>query len=126
MFGKIKEMLSLEKWIDNFEGYLEAKIDLVKFDIREGIIKLISKSLVHIVFILFGFAAFVLLNFGIAGLLNQYLESQYLGYLILSALYFAVSAVFFLFRNDKNFQIKIEAKIRESMTPKPDENEPNS
>lgn len=126
MFGKIKEMLSLEKWMDNFEGYLEAKIELVKYDIREGIIKFISKSLVHIVFIFFGFAAFVLLNFGFAGIINQYMESQFIGYMILSGFYFGISGIFFLFRNDKNFQDKIEAKIRESMKSKPEENEPNS
>lgn len=125
MFGKFKDMLSLEKWVGNFEGYIEARIELVKFDLREGTIKLISKSLVHLVFIFFGFSAFVLLNFGLAGLMNQYFQTQFLGYLILSGLYFLVSGVFFFFRNNENFQSKIETKIRESMTPKPDKNEPN-
>lgn len=124
MFGKIKEMLSLEKWIENFEGYLEARIELMKFDLRETLIRFSSKAIVSLAFIVFGLAALVLLNIGLAGLINQRFESQFIGYFILAFFYFAVALIFYLLRNNKGFINKIETNIREAIQKEETDHDP--
>lgn len=126
MFGKIKEMLSLEKWIENFEGYMDARIELIKFDIREAAIKWLSKSIMVIGMIFFGFSALVLLNFGIAGVINQMWQSQFLGFFVLSGFYFVIALIFYFLRNNSKWIQKLETDIRASMQKDPAENEPNS
>lgn len=126
MFGKIKEMLSLEKWIENFEGYMDARIELIKFDIREAAIKWLSKSIMVIGMIFFGFSALVLLNFGIAGVINQIWDSQFLGFFVLSGFYFVIALIFYFLRNNSKWIQKLETDIRASMQKDTAENEPNT
>ena len=117
-------MFSLEKWIENFEGYLEAKIELMKFDMKEYMVKLISKSISIFGLIFFGLTGFVLLNFGMAGAINHLLDSAFYGYLILALFYFFIAFLFFLIRKNKSLQQKIELGIRESLDHStPNENE---
>lgn len=125
MFGKIKDMFSLEKWVENFEGYLDSRIELLKFDIKEGAIRFSSKVVIYLAFVLFALATFALLNLGLAALLNHLMDSSFWGFFILAAFYFVIALIFFFLRNSSQVQGRIELKIRESSTKNSTENEPN-
>jgi len=126
MFGKIKNMFSLDKWIENFEGYLEAKIDLIKFDIKEQLVKVLTLGVSFAGIIFFGLTCFVLLNFGVAGLINAYMESRFWGYFILAGFYLLVSLVFYIALKNKSWHAGIETAIRTAIDqPNSETHEPN-
>jgi hypothetical protein len=94
MFGKIKDMFSLDRWIENFEGFLEAKIDLVKYDIKELLVNVLTKSIFFLGMAVFGLAGLVCLNFGLAYLLNYFIGNDFAGFFILTGIYFLITLNF--------------------------------
>jgi hypothetical protein len=115
MFGKIKDMFSLDRWIENFEGFLEAKIDLVKYDIKELLVNVLTKSIFFLGMAVFGLAGLVCFNFGLAYLLNYFIGNDFAGFFILTGIYFLITLVFYLNRDNKSIRQKIELSIRNSM-----------
>ena len=126
MFDKIKGMLSLERWIENFEGYLDARIELVKYDLREWMVGVLTKSIFLVGMLIFGMAALFCLNFGLAYLIGFWLGAVYAGFLILAAFYGLITLWFFLKKDDEKLNARMEARIREAMQqPKAEESTTN-
>ena len=115
MFGKIKDVLSLDKLIENFEGYLDARIELVKYDLKELMVSILTRSLIFLAMAVFGLAGLLCLNFALANLLNYLFENQFVGYFILSGIYFLITLVFYLNRENQSLKDKIELSLRQSM-----------
>jgi hypothetical protein len=115
MFGKIKDVLSLDKLIENFEGYLDARIELVKYDLKELMVSILTRSLIFLAMAVFGLAGLLCLNFALANLLNYLFENQFAGYFILSGIYFLITLVFYLNRENQSLKDKIELSLRQSM-----------
>jgi len=115
MFGKIKDMFSIDRWIENFEGFLEAKIDLVKYDVKELLVKVLTKSIFFLGMAVFGLAGLFCLNIGLANLINHYLGNEFGGFFILTGIYFLITLVFYLNRDNQSIKEKIELSIRSSM-----------
>lgn len=126
MFGKIKEALSLERWIENFEGYLDARIELAKYDIREALVGLLVKAVFIAGMAFFGLLALVCLNFGLAFWLNTLLESSFAGFLLLGAFYLLLTLVIYLGKESPAMQEKAEAAFRNALDqPKKEEQKEN-
>jgi len=115
MFGKIKEALSLERWIENFEGYLDARIELAKYDIREAMVRLLVKAIFVAGMAFFGFLALVCLNFGLAYWLNALLESSFAGFLLLGGFYALLTLIIYLGKKSPAIQEKAEAAFRRAL-----------
>jgi len=115
MFGKIKDVLSLDKLIENFEGYLDARIELVKYDLKELMVSILTRSLIFLAMAVFGLAGLLCLNFALANLLNYLFENQFAGYFILSGIYFLITLVLYLNRENQSLKDKIELSLRQSM-----------
>ena len=115
MFGKIKEALSLERWIENFEGYLDARIELAKFDIREALVGIMAKAVFIAGMAFFGLLALVCLNFGLAYWLNTLLNSSFAGFLLLGAFYLLLTLVIYLGKENPAMQDKAEAAFRKAL-----------
>lgn len=115
MFDKLKNMLSLDQWIKNFEGYLDARIELVKFDVKEALVHALSKGIFFIAIAIFALAGLVCLNFGLAYLLNTVLESPYAGFLLLAGFYFLIASIFFWMRNHQPTNQRFERILREAL-----------
>lgn len=116
-------MLSLDQWIKNFEGYLDARIELVKFDVKEALIHSLSKGIFFVAMGIFGLAGLVCLNFGLAHLINTLLGNPYGGFLILAGFYFLLASVFFWMRNHEATNQRFEQILREALdqpAPEPD------
>lgn len=119
-------MLSLERWIENFEGYLDARIELVKYDLREWMVGVLTKSIFLVGMLIFGMAALFCLNFGLAYLIGFWLGAVYAGFLILAAFYGLITLWFFLKKDDEKLNARMEARIREAMQqPKAEESTTN-
>ena len=117
-------MFSIDRWIENFEGFLEAKLDLIKYDIKELFVSLLTKSIFYIGIGFFGLVGFIFLNFGLAYLLNHFLENEFAGFFILSIIYFLITLIFYLNRDNQSIKENIELSIRASMQQQ--KKEPNS
>jgi len=113
MFGKIKEAFSLERWVENFEGYLDARIELAKYDVKEALVGILAKSFFIIGFAFFTLLALVCLNFGIAYLLNEAFGNHYAGFLLLSGIYFLIGLIFIVGRKNKTMHENLDNKLRE-------------
>lgn len=115
MFGKIKEALSLERWIENFEGYLDARIELVKYDIREALVGILVKAVFIAGMAFFGLLALVCLNFGLAYWLNALLDSSFAGFLLLGAFYLLLTLIIYLGKRSPAVQEKTESAFRNAL-----------
>lgn len=113
MFGKIKEAFSLERWVENFEGYLDARIELAKYDVKEALVGILAKSFFIIGFAFFTLLALICLNFGIAYLLNAAFGNHYAGFMVLSGIYFLIGLIFILGRKNKTMHEKLDNSLRE-------------
>jgi hypothetical protein len=131
MFGKIKNMLSLDRWIENFEGYLDARIELAKYDIKEVLVEVLTKSLVVLVMAFLAISGLICLNFGLAYLISYFLGFPFAGFFVLGLFYALLTWAVYANRNNIKLKNKIEARLRDTLNqpkagsndnPKNDEN----
>jgi hypothetical protein len=111
MLNKIGEWLNVDKLIASFEGYFEARINLIKLEVKEAISELSVKLIFFGVLLIFITSALVCLNIGIALLLNALLASSYAGFFILSLFYFILSVVAYLLSKNENLNQRLKSAI---------------
>ena len=112
MFGKIREALSLEKWVENFEGYLDARIELAKYDAREAMVEILTKGIIGFSLAILGLIVLICLNFAIGYWLSSLLANTYGGFVILTGFYLLLFILLFLNRNNPGLLRDLEEKLR--------------
>lgn len=95
-------MIKIDKLIESITSYLKIRFDIMKIDLIEKI----SSSIAHVIasFILFFILLFVLAfaSLTIGSVLNTILESQYLGYAIITGFYIIIySIIYFIAKSGK-------------------------
>ncbi len=103
------KLFDLEKLIDTFTGFLETKIELIKLDAKEELSGLIAKALVLFMLMLLGLMAMIFLSFGLSTVLNAYLKSSYLGYIIVGVIYLSLCGLIYTQRTSLLERIRAEA-----------------
>lgn len=111
--GGLKEtvfkFLKLDDLIENASGYLEARVELAKLEIREDVARLLSKSIVYAAIMLFAFLFLIFFSIGLAQYLNTFFEAPFAGYLIIALIYGITFIVLLLFKN--NIHKKFEKRL---------------
>ena len=115
------KIFDFDRLIDTLTRYIETKLELFKIEIKEEISTLIAKGLVFM-----AMSTFVLIGliFGLGALatwLNEMLESEFAGYLIVFGLMIVLSAFIYLKRS--SLESKILDKLIEESSPDQEENE---
>jgi uncharacterized membrane protein YqjE len=105
------KFLKLDNLISNLTGYLESRVELMKLEIREDVARLLSKSIVYAVIILFAFLFLIFFSIGLAQYLNTFFEVSFAGYWIVASIYGITFFVFLLFR--KNIHKSFERHLTE-------------
>lgn len=95
MLGKITEKL---------EDYAENKVELVKLEMEEKISRIIVKAIQAVIFGITALMFLAFLTLGIAIVINNALNSTYLGYIIISGFYLLIFVSLFIFKNNKFFK----------------------
>ena len=99
---KLKEtifkFLRLDGVFNHLSGYVEARIELLKIEIREDVAKVIASAMIFAVVFFFGTMFMIFLSIGLAQFLNQYLNESYVGYWLVAVLYLAGFLLFLIFR----------------------------
>jgi hypothetical protein len=102
MVEKLKEtifkFLRLDGVFSHLSGYVEARIELLKIEIREDVAKVIASAMIFAVVFFFATMFMIFLSIGLAQFLNQYLNVSYVGYWIVAGLYLAGFLLFLIFR----------------------------
>ena len=91
------EWLHLDELIDNGKKYLDARVELVKLEVNELLTNVISTLI--LVFTILFFCSMMLAFFSIAlgAFLNEKLNSQYSGYLIMGGIFLLLLGGVFLY-----------------------------
>lgn len=102
----IFKFLRLDGVFNHLSGYVEARIELLKIEIREEVAKVVANAMIYAVVFFFATMFMVFLSVGLAHFLNQYFNESYLGYWIVAGLYLVGLLVFMIFRTPilKNFE----------------------
>jgi uncharacterized membrane protein len=93
------KFLRLDNLIDNLSGYVEARIDLLKIEIREDVAKVLAQGLVVGAVLLLALMFLLFFSIGLANYLNTFFTNIYAGYWIVAGVYGIPCLVFLLFKN---------------------------
>jgi uncharacterized membrane protein YqjE len=109
----ILKFLKLDNLVNNLTGYVEARINLMKVEIREDVAKTISRGMVMVALFFMGFLFLVFFSIGLAQFLNTFFEYGYAGYWIVAGIYGGFFLLLLLFK--KNISDYFEAQFAELM-----------
>lgn len=90
--------------ISNLMGYIDTRLDLIKLDIqlklKAGFVGILHAAMLGLT----AFMALIFLNVFLGLLLNDLLDSRYLGFGIITAIYVVLFLIFFFGLDKKTFQ----------------------
>ena len=119
---KLKEtifkFLRLDGLFNHLTGYVEARIELLKIEIREDIAKALAKALanamIYGVIFFFGCMFMAFFSVGLAHFLNRYFSQTYIGFTIVAGLYLVGFLIFMIFRKNilQNFEKHLTELIK--------------
>lgn len=115
---KLKEtifkFLRLDGIFNHLSGYMEARVELLKIEIREDVAKTLAKAMIFGVVFFFGFMFMIFFSIGLAHFLNKYFNESYTGYWIVAGLYLAGFFIFLSFRKSilRNFEKHLSDLIK--------------
>ena len=112
----ILKFLHLDSLVSNLTGYVEARIALMKVEIREDLAKAIARGMVLVALFFMGFLFQVFFSIGLAQFLNTFFEYNYAGYWIVAGIYAATFLLLLVFK--KNIYDYFEKYFSEIITRK--------
>ena len=112
--SSILKFLKLDSLVQNVTGFVEARIELMKIEVREDMSKAVARGLMFIVLFLMGFLFLIFFSVGLAHFLNQFLEHPYAGYWWVAGIYGTTFLVLLVFR--KSIFQYFQNQMKEMMT----------
>jgi uncharacterized membrane protein YqjE len=93
------KFFKLDGLVDSFVGFIEAKVELVKMEIREDLARGMAKALVYVSLGLLAFLFIILLSMGLAFYLGTlFRDNPHAGFFIVGGFYFLIFLLIALFR----------------------------
>jgi uncharacterized membrane protein YqjE len=97
--GKEDEiLLNFENLLNNLTGYIESKVELTKIEVKEAVGEIAAKAILFSVLFFISIFTLIFLSLTIATLLNQLLDSRYLGFAIITAILILKTVIMFSMR----------------------------
>jgi hypothetical protein len=106
----IAKFLKLDSLMENLTGYVETRIELTKYEVKEDLARILSKASVMIAILLTGMFFLLIFSLGVAIKLGQEV-GYFFGFAIVSLLYAIGAGI--LFYNRDVLGRKVELKIKE-------------
>ncbi len=94
----ILKFLKLDNFVNSLTGYVEARLELLKSEIREDIAKAIANAMVIVALFLMGFLFLIFFSVGLAHFINRYFEASFAGYWTVAGLYALIFLLLLVFR----------------------------
>jgi len=106
---KLLKLLKLDGLVNALTDYVETRIELFKYEVKEDVARLMAKIFLMMV-LAFSFALFiVLLSVGLAYYLGTFV-GMFGGFMIIAGFYLVISLILFIFRKE------INARLEEQLT----------
>jgi len=112
------KFFNLDGLINNATGYLEARIELVKLELKDDLARVISSIAVLAAIALLLFLFFLFISFTVAFVLADSL-GMYTAFAIVAGFYFLLTVVLLIFKD--SISNKIETGIKKSIKAKQNE-----
>jgi len=96
----IFKFLRLDTLVSSFSGYIEARLQLYKMEIREDVGKALSKALVYAAMGFFAFLFLIFFSIGLAHFINFFMIGSFAGYWIVAGIYAVGFLLVVIFRKD--------------------------
>ena len=111
----IFKFLRLDGVFSSLSGYVEARVELLKIEIKEDIAKVIASAMIFAVIFFFATMFLIFFSIGLAQFLNRYFNEMYVGYWIVAGLYLVGFLIFMIFRKTilKKFEIQLANIIKQ-------------
>jgi len=114
----ILKFLKLDSLLNHVTGYVEARIELVKMEVREDVARILARAIVAVSLIFTGFLFLLFLSIGLAQLIISYTHIPYMGYWSVAGLYGFALLLVYIFRKsiyerfEKQFMEVIKRKAK--------------
>lgn len=112
-------LFKLDSLLDNLTGYLEARIDLAKVELKEQLHLALRRVIVGAVLLIFSTLSLIFISTGLALLLGQWLGAAWLGFVIIALVYLALGVGFYFLKENRAFNRAI-ARLVQNVTTTPD------
>lgn len=106
----IFKFLHLDNLVENITAYVEARVDLLKIEIREEVAHVMANAIMVISVVLLALIFLLFLSVGLAHFLNRFFEGAYIGYWIVAGIYGIPCLIFVLFRKQINHSMEARLK----------------
>jgi len=100
--------LKLDSIIENLSGYVENKLEILKIELKEDGAYLASRLILLIFLCTLAFVILLFLSLAAGIVINLWLSSSYLGFIIIGGFYLLLLVLIIIFKN----KLKIESKIQ--------------
>jgi hypothetical protein len=104
-------LLNLNELFENFYKYVEARIDLLKFETKESITEAVISIIQGVALLILSLFVITFLSIGLALLLNSALDSNFWGFMIVAAFYGLLLVGAIMLKNSPAFKAKIMASM---------------
>lgn len=94
----VLKFLRLDNIVHSLTGYVEARIELMKIEIREDVAKAIARGMVMVALFLMGFMFLIFFSIGLAHFINHYFDYPFAGFWVVAGIYGATFLLLLLFR----------------------------
>ena len=85
---KTGNLFNIDQLIDHLIGFIETRFEIIKLEAKEESVKIIARLITMAVIVLFGTLFFIFFSLALAIFLNQVLDSNYLGFVVLAVFFF--------------------------------------
>jgi uncharacterized membrane protein YqjE len=109
--SKLFKFLRVDAIIEHLSGLIEARLELVKFELREEFAKMGARIIATILLSFLGVLIIVFLSFSLSTLFNYLLDSRFLGYFIVTGFYSLTLILLLVFNVRSWLQLKIERML---------------
>lgn len=96
----IFKFLRLDNLVQHVSGYVEARIELLKIEIREDVAKVLSRALMVLIIALLAMLFLLFFSVGLAHFLNSFFTDPFIGYWIVAGIYGVPCLIFVFFRKE--------------------------
>jgi uncharacterized membrane protein YqjE len=111
----LAKFLKLDGLLENLTGYVEARVKLLKLEVREEVAKIMTQGLLLGLLSLVAFLFIVFISIGIALFINQYFTENYVGFVCVAGFYLLFFILTYSFRKQihKKLEQHFEAKLKQ-------------
>lgn len=109
------KVFKLDGLINSVSGYVEARLELVKYELKEDMARGVAGISILLVVALLLFLFFLFISFSVAFILAQYVGTT-TAFALVAAFYFVLTLTIFIFK--KPIKKRIEEEIKESINKK--------